>query len=353
MTSKPIAGVDVSKDWLDLCVGDTPRPERVANTEETIAAWLERIDPGLIACEPTGGYERRLIALARERGIAAIRVHPNRVIAFRSSRAIKAKTDRIDAWLIRAFVLDMLSRRDWQTGILGDDRLRELAARRRQLVVNLHAERCRLDRAGLPAVRASLEAVIAVLRASLDQLEAEIARAIAANPGAAERAELLQTIFGIGRVVAATLIAELPELGLFSAKQIAALVGLAPHTRQSGKTRHREPTGHGRPGVRQALFNAARSGIRHPGPFRDFYDRLIEQNGRPGKVALTALMRKILITANAVVRDRQPWRGAAERAPTVGMSCRPHAEQTAHRAGRVKAAAAPRAVARSASLDAA
>src|SRR6266852_3541553 len=325
MADKLIVGIDISKDWLDLCASNAAGVERIANTPEVVAAWLERVGAGLIAFEPTGGYERTLIAAARERGIAFVRVHPNDVIAFRKSRGIKAKTDAIDA------------------------RLRALAARRRQLADALQAERCRLDTAALPAVRASLEAVIAVLRHSLGVLEAELADAVAAHPQTAELAKLLQTIFGIGPVVAITLIADLPELGLLSAKQIAALVGLAPHTKRSGKTRYRETTGHGRPGVRRVLFNAARTAVRHPSLFKDFYDRLVTDNRRPGKVALTAVMRKILITANAVARDRQPWRGR----PAAGTPCRPHAEQTAHRAGRVKAAAAPRAVARSASLEAA
>lgn len=159
-------------------------------------------------------------------------------------------------------------------------------------------------------------------------------------------------IFGVGPVVAAILIAELPELGLLSGKQIAALVGLAPHTRRSGKARYHEPIGHGRPGALRALLGAARAAIRHPSPFKDFYDRLVQQNHRPGKVALVATMRKILLAANAVARDRQPWRHH-HAPPTAGTSCRPHGEQTAHRAGRVKAAAARGAVARSASLDAA
>ena len=145
------------------------------------------------------------------------------------------------------------------------------------------------------------------------------------------------------------MIADLPELGLLSAKQIAALVGLAPHTRRSGKTRYRETTGHGRPGVRRVLFNAARAAVRHPSLFKDFYDHLVTDNRRPGKVALTAVMRKILITANPVARDREPWHGR----PAAGTPGRPHAEQTARRAGRIKAAAAPRAVAHSASLEAA
>ena len=187
------------------------------------------------------------------------------------------------ARLILAFVCDKLTRAELPTSLIGDERLRALAARRRQLVDALQAEGCRLGVAALPAVHASLEAVIAVLRHSLEALEAELADAIAAHPQTAELARLLQTIFGIGPVAAITLIADLPELGLLSAKQIAALVGLAPHTKRSGKTRYRETTGHGRPGVRRVLFNAARAAVRHPSLFKDFYDRLVTDNRRPGK----------------------------------------------------------------------
>lgn len=351
MADKPIVGVDVSKDWLDLCWAESA--ERIANDREAIGAWLDRTRPSLAACEATGGYERVLIAALRERAIVFLRVHPNAVIAFRRSRGIKAKTDRIDARLIRDFVCDELARRGSRATILGNQRLRELAARRRQLVEALHGESCRLGMADLAIVRDSLEAVITALRHSLQTIEREIAAAIAEDPQAAELSGLLRTIFGIGPTVAATLIAELPELGLLSGKQIAALVGLAPHTKQSGKTRYREPIGHGRPGVQSALFNAARAAIRHPSPFKDFYDRLINQNRRPGKVALTAVMRKILVSANAVARDRQPWHGQAAQQPTVGTACRPHGEPIAHRSGRVKAEAVRSAVARSASLDAA
>lgn len=124
--------------------------------------------------------------------------------------------------------------------------------------------------------------VTAVLRQTLQTIEHEIAAAIAATPDTACLSGLLQTVFGILPTVAATLIAELPELGLLSGKQIAALVGLAPHTKQSGKTRYHEAIGHGRPGVLNALFNAARASIRHPSPFRDFNDRPVMLNRRPG-----------------------------------------------------------------------
>jgi transposase len=354
VTDKLIAGVDIAKDWLDICV-DGASVERLANSAEAVGGWLDQVALELVAFEPTGGHERILIAALRERDIAFIRVHPNDVIAFRQSRGVKAKSDPIDARLIHAFVTQELSRRGWRGSVLGDERLRALAARRRQLTTVLQAERCRLALAAVAAVRTSLERVITALEGSLEALEAELAAAIADNPETAALARLLQTIHGIGPVTAMTLIAELPELGLLTGKQIAALLGLAPQTRRSGKMRYREPTGHGRAGVRQALFNAARAAIRHPSPFRDFYHRLVTDNRRPGKVALTAVMRKLLVTANAVARDRQPWRGRRQTTPAPragGTAGRPHGEPIARRTGRVKAAAGLGAVARSASLDA-
>jgi len=309
MADKLIVGVDVSKGWLDVCPGAAGGGvERLANEREAIVAWLDRAQPTIVAFEPTGGYERTLRDCLRERGILFVRVHPNDVIAFRKSRGIKAKTDRIDARLIGAFAAEAALRRGLRLNTIGNELLQALAARRRQVADALQAERCRLALAAAEAVRKSLEIVIDALRRSLDTLDQEIANTIAADPEVAEMSKLLQTVHGIGPMVAALLIAHLPEIGRLSSKEIAALVGLAPQTRQSGKTKYREHTSHGRPDVRRALFNAARAAIRHPSPFKDFYDRLVAHNQRPGKVALTAVMRKILVTANAIARDKQPWR---------------------------------------------
>jgi transposase len=153
MRDKPIGGIDVSKGWLDVCVAGGAGVERIANNAEAVAAWLDRIGPGLVAFEPTGGHERILIEGLRERGVSFIRVHPNDVIAFRKSRGIKAKSDPIDARLILAFLAEELSRRGWRSSVIGDDLLRALAARRRQLVEALQAERCRLALAAVAAVR--------------------------------------------------------------------------------------------------------------------------------------------------------------------------------------------------------
>jgi transposase len=247
-----------------------------------------------------------------------VKVHPNEVIAFRESRGIKAKTDEIDAGLIAAFADEELGRRGVRQAIDGDEDLRELVVRRRQLMDSVHAEKCRLALVQRASVRTSLESIIDALNRSLALVEAEIADYIAGDPRLAATTRLLQTCAGIGPITAFTLVAELPELGYLTGKEIAALVGLAPHTRKSGKRRSKESTRHGRPGVRHALFNAARASIRHPSPFKSFHDRLVEKNQRSGLVALTAVMRKLLVVANAIARDRQPWHGA-------GTSCRPHA----------------------------
>jgi transposase len=308
MTGKVVIGVDVAKNWLDFSVYGTAKVDRIDNTMEAIGNWLDQAHPTLVAFEPTGGHERLLRKALSARDIVFIRVHPNDVIAFRKSRGIKAKTDRIDAQLIAVFAAEELGRRGARINIGADETLRELTARRRQLVAALQAERCRLASVQVAGVRNSLELIIAALQQSLATIEIEMRAHIVANPATAKLACLLQTVKGIGPIVAMTMVAELPELGYLTGKQVAALVGLAPQTRRSGKTRYREPTGHGRPGVRAVLFNAARAAISHPSPFKTFYDRLVEDNQRPGKVALTAVMRKILVAANAIARDGQPWR---------------------------------------------
>jgi len=298
-----LVGIDVSKAWIDVCQSGTARAERVANTPDALAAWVARARPTLVAMEPTGGYERALCSALAEAGVRYVKIHPNTILAFRKARGLRAKTDRIDAMLIAQYLADAKGRADLPTTFRADERLRALAARRRQLVEARQAERCRADLASDPIVRESLAIVTGALTQSLDALEEAIERHIAGDAELDRLARALRAVRGVGPVVSATLVADLPELGHLSGKQIAALVGLAPHTHESGKKSRRAKTGHGRPLVRSALFNAARAAIRHPSALRDFYNRIVGNNNRPGKVALTAVMRKILIIANAVARD--------------------------------------------------
>lgn len=161
-------------------------------------------------------------------------------------------------------------------------------------------------------VSKSLRAVMAALERSLAAVDRAIAERIARSAHA-ENSRRLQTFCGVGPAIAETLIADLPELGHLSGKKIAALCGLAPHTRDSGKQRGHASTGHGRPGVRKVLFNGARSAIQHP-VMKAFYRRLVDQNHRLGKVALTAVMRKMLVILNAMIRDGSDWKHAARPA---------------------------------------
>lgn len=308
--SKAVVGIDVSKDWLDVARSDSATVVRIANSQAAIAAWLSETGAAglsLVAFEPTGGYERNLRDALQAAGVMFVRVHPNQVIAFRKSRRIRAKTDRIDAQLIAQFAAEELLRRGLPLAIAGDETLRELAARRRQLVDTLQAEKCRLALVRSPAVHASLTHLIASLQTSLDAIEAALLAHIAEQPELAQQNALLQTLKGIGPVSAMTFIAELPELGRLSGKQIAALIGLAPQNHESGKSSRRAKTGKGRSDIRRVLFNAARSAIQHNPIMRSFYRRLVEQNKRTGKVALVAVMRKMLVTLNAIARDQKPW----------------------------------------------
>jgi transposase len=313
---KMIIGVDVAKEWIDIAIAGDSRVKRITNREPAIEAWLVRIGASsvdLVAFEPTGGYERRLRRCLSRAKVAFKQVHPNEVVAFRRRRGIKAKTDRIDARLLADFAAEELVRRELEPVPEVDEVLRELTGRRRQLQALLHAETCRHDVADSLIVRKSLRSVMAALERSLAAVDEAIAEHLT-SAVYAETSRRLQTFCGVGPATAATLIAELPELGHLSGKKIAALCGLAPHTRESGRQRGHASTGHGRPGVRKMLFNGARSAIQHNLVMKAFYQHLVDDNHRLGKVALTAVMRKMLVTLNAMIRDGSDWRHAARPA---------------------------------------
>lgn len=302
-----VVGVDVSKAWLDWALAGRAGAGRIANTPQAIAAWLDTIKPARVAFEPTGGYERALQQALTAKALDVIRLHPNQLIAYRASQGIKAKTDRIDARLMAEFAASQAHPRPV---VPADETLRELAARRRQLIDQRKAERCRQALASHPLVKAGIEELLDHIDTQIARIETELARHIQACPSRKAKSELLQSLKGVGPITAMTLLADLPELGSLSSKQIASLVGLAPRTRRSGTWRGQERTGHGRPAIRCVLFNAARCAIRHNRVLKAFYERLVTLNKRPGKVALTAVMRKMIVILNAIARDNQPWNSA-------------------------------------------
>jgi transposase len=311
MQDKIFIGIDVSKNWLDVAVAASPAVQRIENTSEAVGAWLDTIERdrlGLVVFEPTGGYERALRGALRQAGLPFARVHPNEVIAFRKLRGVKAKTDRLDATLLAEFGAHELSRRGLAPLVEGDEVLRELIVRRRQLVDARQAEKRRADIAAGALVKKSLAAVIAAMEVALAEVEGAIEEHVAAKPDLAQTAKLLRTLKGIGPITVQTLLGELPELGRLSGKEIAALAGLAPRNRESGKKISRATIAWGRPNVRRVLFNAARCALRYNPVLQVFYDRLVKERKKPGKVALVAVMRKMLVILNAIARDKQPWK---------------------------------------------
>lgn len=318
MDDKLYIGIDVSKNWIDIAAHGANKVSRLANTPAAIADWaggLAQARTGLICFEPTGGYERVLRRCLSAAGLPHARVHPNEVVAFRRARGIKAKTDPMDARLLAAFCALELAGRGLAGAIDGDETLRALSVRRRQLVRFRQAESCRLASADGAAAQNSGRCLIEALNLSVAGIEADIAAHIAGDARLRVMAGNLRSLKGVGPVTAHTLLGELPELGHLTGKQIAALVGLAPRQNDSGKHRGRATTGHGRPGVRQVLFNAARAAIVHNPAMREAYRRLTEVNNRAGKVALTAIMRRMLVILNAIARDNEPWKGAETSKP--------------------------------------
>lgn len=297
-------GIDVSKHHLDIFDGSA---QRIANTGEAIAAWLGGIiGTGLVLFEATGRYDRQLRALLVEAGISFARVNPAQARAFARSVGMLAKTDAIDARLL-AMMAQALQPAPHQPGSTERDKLAELHKRRDQLVDMRQRERTRQHEATDPDATADIADHIGWLSVRIKQLEAVIATLVKATPELNQSQRLLRSIPGFGPVAATTLMALMPEAGSRSPKTIAALAGLAPLNHDSGQFRGKRAIRGGRPRVRKALYMAALTAIRSPGRFATTYKTMIAR-GKPAKLALVAIARKLLTIANAVLRDQTPFR---------------------------------------------
>lgn len=302
-------GCDISKHHLDIFDGCSGAL-RLDNTLQAIEPWLdgllERPDDArpFVVFEATGRYGRRLARALSERGIAHARVNPAAVRAFARATGRLAKTDAIDARLLASFG-ELLAP---QASFAFDEARTRLAGthlRRDQLVAMRVQERQRLIEAEA-VERDSLERHIAFLDDEIALIEQTIAMLVAANPTFARLQALLLSIPGIGTVGATTLIAMMAELGTLSPKQIAALAGLAPFNVDSGLFRGRRVIRGGRKRVRDALYMAAVTAARSNSHFAA-YAKAMRERGKPFKVTMIALARKILVTANAIVRDGVPF----------------------------------------------
>lgn len=297
----------MAKDWLDVAERPGDAAWRVRNDEPGIAALVERLrerEPAVVVLEATGGLEYPLAAALAAAHLPMVVVNPRQVRDFARATGRLAKTDALDAQVLAQFGEAV----EPQPRPLPDQAHQELAAlvmRRRQLVEMLTAERNRL-RTAARAVRRDIQQHIRWLERRLGDLDGDLGQAIRSSPMWQEQDDLLQSTPGVGPVASATLLAQLPELGRLSHKEIAALVGVAPLNRDSGTLRGRRIVWGGRAHVRAVLYMATLVASRHNPVVKAFYDRLVAA-GKPKKVALTACMRKLLTILNAMVRSHASW----------------------------------------------
>ena len=304
-------GIDVSKDRLDVAVrpsGEVFFVERNARGLERLVSRLRELSPHIIALEATGGFETVVAAALVGAGLPVVIVNPAQIRAFARAIGRHAKTDPIDADVIAHFAEatkpQVRPLPDEATRVLAD-----LVTRRRQIIEMIGAERQREQRITVLRLKKSIARLLKALEKELASLDADIDDAVRGSPAWREKEDLLASVPGVGPVIARTLIAELPELGQLGRKEIAALAGLAPFTRQSGQWRGKSFIAGGRVAVRSILFMGALVAKKHNPVLKAFFDRLVAA-GKPKMVALVAVARKLLTILNAILRDGRPWQTA-------------------------------------------
>lgn len=300
-------GIDVSKAHLDVAVHGDAEVRRVSNNEsgiEALVSELAELKPSLVVLEATGGFEMPVAVALTSAQIPLVIANPRQTRDFARSTGQLAKTDVIDAQGLALFAARV---RPEVRQLRSDEAqaLDALVARRRQIIGMLTQEKNRLGFA-LKPVQKGIKKHIGWLERQLADVDADLDSRIRKSPIWAEKSDLLQSVPGVGPNLSRTLIAELPELGKLTHKQIAALVGVAPRAHESGKFRGKRMIWGGRAPVRSALFLSILSATRWNPVIRIFYERLRSQ-GKPGRVAQTACMRKLLVILNAMVRDGRSW----------------------------------------------
>ena len=304
-------GIDVSQDWLDVWLHPINKHFQVDNSPKGVQRLVQALaghEVAKVVLEATGGLEYLAAKELQAAGLTTAVVNPQYIAAFRTMRGKYLKTDASDAETIALFAQKM----DPEARPVATDQeqaLKELTARRLQLLTMIGGERNRLQRTASPVMKRSIKKVLAVLEAEKAEVERLLVEAIELDEHHRENYRLLTSIPAIGPAIAVSLITGLPELGRLNKKEIAALVGGAPNNRESGKSAGKAITRGGRRCVRSALYMGALVAIRHNPPLQAFYQRLVA-NGKPKKLAIMACMRKLLIVANQIVKDRRPWQAS-------------------------------------------
>jgi len=307
-SSGKFVGIDVAKDKLDIAVLGEKKASQVGNDEVGIAKLLKKLqtlDPDLIVVEATGGYQRAVVLGLYEAGLPVAVVNPSRARQYARASGLFAKTDKLDAFNLAEFGKQMKPRQFEAKSERGRY-ISALMVRRRQVEEMLKAEKSRL-RTVHADMRGSLERMIGTLKEEIKRLERDLDQFMKENEDWQEQEQILTSAKGVGRVTAATLLAELPELGKLDRKKIAALVGLAPMNSDSGKKRGYRKTKGGRIEVRNVLYMSTLVATRYNPLIQAQYQELLRR-GKVKKVALTACMRKFLTILNAMMRDKVPFR---------------------------------------------
>jgi len=302
------AGVDVAKDELEACVMPGEHRITVARNGEGVAKLLDFFKQhgveGVIV-ESTGGYDRIVTAACLEAELQTCLINPSRAKHFGIALGLLAKNDRIDARTLALFG-DRIRPRAMEKTSEKQQELHDLVTRRRQLVAMQTAEKNRRKQDPAKAAAKSIDTILAALAKQIDKLDAEIARRIEADDSWRDADDLLQSMPGVGKATSAALIAELPELGKLNRQAIASLVGLAPFDHDSGKMKGQRSIWGGRKTVRTALYMAALTAIRCNPTLKAFAERL-KNAGKKFKVIVTAVMRKLLVTLNTMLKNNTPW----------------------------------------------
>ena len=300
-------GIDVAKATLDIAVRPTAETWSASNDAtglDALVTCLEALAPTLIVLEATGGDQGPLVAALAAAALPVVVVNPRHIRAFAQAVGILAKTDRLDARVIAHFA-EAVKPAPRPLPEAETQELRALLVRRRQLVAMVSAERARLDTAP-PGIQEAIQAHIAWLTTEITGRDEALTHARQTHPAWQAKDAVWQSMPGVGPVLARTMLGQVPELGTWGPKPLAALMGVAPFNRDSGTLRGRRTVYGGRAEVRAVLYMGALVATRHHPVIKAFYERLLAA-GKAKKVALTACMHKLLTIMNAMVRDRKPW----------------------------------------------
>lgn len=301
-------GIDVSKSWLDISIDG--KVSRIDQTKKAINTFIKNNNKKnktlLAVVESTGGHERLVASCLSNKGIKVHVAHPNKVRSYAKARGRMAKTDKIDAIILEGYgrFIDPSIIRALPDKLTLN--LSTLSTRLSQLKEAHHQESCRLGLVTDGWVKQSHLSMIDMLKKEIQKIEAEMLRLIKSDSAIKEKYKLLQSMKGIGPTVAMTLVADLPELGKCNKKEIAALVGVAPMTKESGQAKGKAMTQNGRSHVRKTLYMGALVAAHHNDKLKVLYQRLIEK-GKPKKVALVAVMRKMIVILNAMVHSNSAF----------------------------------------------